>query len=74
MLYCEFCRMHQILKVEDEIHVLLACLKHKAHRTDLSEVIKSDCSNFEKLQSKEQINYMMNSSGPIVRAFSKFCH
>ena len=72
--YCEFCKRHQILQVEDEIHVLLTCLKHKAPRTDLFEVIKSNCSNFEKLHSKEQFNYLMNSSGPIVRAVAKFCH
>ena len=72
--YCEFCKWHQILQVEDEIHVLLTCLKHKAPRTDLFEVIKSNCSNFEKLHSKEQFNYLMNSSGPIVRAVAKCCH
>ena len=53
---------------------LLTCLKHKVPRADLFEVIKSNCSNFEKLQSKEQFNYSMNSSGPIVRAVAKFCH
>ena len=72
--YCEFCRKHQMLQVEDEIHVLLTRLKHKVPRADLFEVIKSNFSNFEKLQSNEQFNYLMNSSGPIVRAVANFCH
>ena len=56
----------------ENIPFLLTCLKHKAPRTDLFEVIKSNCSNFEKLHSKEQFNYLMNSSGPIVRAVANF--
>ena len=71
---CEFCKTHQIFQVEEEMHILLSCLKHVASRKNLFDAIKSKCHNFEKLQKEEQFNYLLNSDGPIVRAVARFFH
>ena len=56
------------------MHILLSCFKHEASRKDLFDVIKSKCHNFDKLQTGEQFNYLLNSDGPIVRAVARFYH
>ena len=51
---CEFCKTHQIFQVEDEMHILLSCLKHWASRKDLFDGNKNKChSFFYKLQKEE---------------------
>ena len=69
---CEFRKTHQIFQVEDEMHILLSCLKHEASSKDLFDDIKSTCHNFDKLQKEEKFNYLLNSDGPIVRVVARF--
>ena len=71
---CEFCKTHQTFQAEDEMHILLSCLKHEASRKDLFDVIKSKYHNFDKLQKEELFNYLLNFDGPIVRAVARFYH
>ena len=71
---CEFCKTNQIFQDEDEMHILLSCLTHRASRKDLIDVIKSKCHNFDKKQKEVQFNYLLSSDGPIVRVVARFYH
>ena len=51
---CVCCRTSYLLQIEDEIYVLLSCLKYEQSRKDLLDVIRSNCQKLNKMQSEEQ--------------------
>ena len=61
---CKFYKTHQIFQAEDEMHILLSCLKHEVSRKNLFDFVKGKCNNCDELQEEDPFNYyLLNSDG-----------
>ena len=61
-------------EIGNEIHFLTDCKDYKAHRDATFSVITAFCPNFPNLQSDDQLIYLMNSEGEILKEIAKFIH
>ena len=65
---CLFCKEQSIAIVEDEKHILLHCPLYEHYRKQLYGSVDELCPNFKDLENCDQLNYLSNSDGPIVKA------
>ena len=69
---CLFCKEQSIAVIEDEKHILLHCPLYEQYRKQLYGSVDELCPNFKDLENGDQLNYLLNSDGPIVKAVAKF--
>ena len=59
-------------RFEDEKHILLHCPLYEQYRKQLYGSVDELCPNFKDLENGDQLNYLLNSDGPIVKAVARF--
>ena len=69
---CLFCKEQSIAVIEDEKHILLHCPLYEQYRKQLYGSVNELCPNFKNLENGDQLNYLLNSDGPIVKAVARF--
>ena len=69
---CLFCKKQSIAVIEDEKHILLHCPLYEQYRKQLYGSVDELCPNFKDLKNGDQLNYLFNSDGPIVKAVARF--
>ena len=68
-----FCiSMQSIAVIEDEKHILLHCPLYEQYRKQLYGSVDELCPNFKDLKNDDQLNYLLNSDDPIVKAAARF--
>ena len=58
--------------IEDENHILLHYPLHDLNRKQLYGSVDELCSNAKDLKNGDQLNYLLNSDGPILKAVARF--
>ena len=61
-----------IVVIEDEKHILLLCPLYEQYRKQLYGSVDELCPNFKDLENGDQLNYLLNSDGPIEKAVARF--
>ena len=69
---CLFCKEQSIAVTEDEKHILLHCPLYEQYRKQLYCSVNELCPNFKNLENGDQLNYLLNSDGPIAKAVARF--
>ena len=58
--------------IEDEKHILLHCPLYEQYSKHLYGSVDELCPNFKDVENGNQLNYLLNSDGPIVKAVARF--
>ena len=58
--------------IEDEKHILLHCTLYEQYRKQLYGSVNELCPSFKDLENGDQLNYLLNSDGPIEKAVARF--
>ena len=69
---CLFFKEQSIAVIEDEKHILLHFPLYEQYRKQLYGSVDGLCPNFKDLENGDQLNYLLNSDGPIVKAVARF--
>ena len=69
---CLYCKKQSIAVIEDEKHILLHCPLYEQYRKQLYGSVDELCPNFKDLKNGDQLNYLLNSDVPIVKAVARF--
>ena len=68
-----FVKKKKVIAVfEDEKYILLHCPLYEQYRKQLFGRVDDLCPNFKDLENGDQLNYLLNSDGPIVKSVAIF--
>ena len=69
---CLFCKKQSIAVIEDEKHIVFHWPLYEQYRKQLYGSVDELCPNFKDLKNHDQLNFLLNSDGPIVKAVARF--
>ena len=61
-------------KIGNEAHFLIDCKEYKTQRDATFSVITALCPNFNNLKPDDQMIFLMNAEGEILKEITKFIH
>ena len=67
-----FVKKQSIAAIEDEQHILLRWPLYEHYGKQLYGSVDELCPDFKDLENGDQLKYLLNSDGPIVKAVVRF--
>ena len=72
--FCSLCIPDSLIHIGDEFHAIMVCNKLKKPRSEIFEMFRQECEQFDKMGIHEKFIYILTYEGPLLSHVAKFVH
>ena len=72
--FCSLCIPDRLIHIGDEFHAIMVCNKFQKSRSEIIEMFRQECEQFDEMRIHEKIIYILTYEGPLMSHVAKIVH